>query len=331
MRNRTRTLAALAAAGALLAGACGSDDAASVGAAAEDPAERVKIGIFEITNAAVLDDISAGFVAGFTDETGLDRDRIEIVEENAQGDPSLIQSIARSFAEGDTDMVAVVGTPAVIAQAEQITDRPVIAMAMGDPVGAGVAESLDAPGGNVTGSIDYIDPALLVDEIRQVHPELASIGTVHDPANQNMQVWMDDLRAAADERGLEIVEAAAAASTDIDAAARSLDGRVDVILTGPDTMVIEAIGVIGQVARRGGVPLYTVGADVTVEGVLASLGPDYAAVGRLAGIAAADVFAGTPAGEVPFGRPGELTWELDEAEAERLGLSIPADLLGATG
>lgn len=317
--------------GALLAGltlttaACGAttDDEPATGAA-------VSLGVFEITDGAVFDEITAGFVDGFLTSTGLASVDVELVEANAQGDPTLIQSIARDFAAGDADMVAVVGTPAVIAQAELIEDRPVIAMAMGDPVGAGVAASLDAPGGNVTGSIDYIDPARLLDEVQLVHPDLARLGTVHDPSNQNMQVWMDDLRAATSERGIALVESAASASSEVEQAARALDGRVDVVLTGPDALVIEAIAAVGQVADRAGVPLYTVGADVEVAGVIGSLGPDYREVGRLAGVAAAAVHGGTPVGQVPFGRPGELEWTLDEVEADELGLTIPASVLAAS-
>ncbi len=329
MRHITRatTWATLLIAVAIVAAACGGSD----GAADADGREAVRLGIFEITEGQVFDDISEGFVDGFVEATGLERDQLELIEENAQGDPTLIQSIARRFADGDADLVAVVGTPAVIAQAELITDRPVIAMAMGDPVGAGVAVSLDEPGGNVTGSIDYIDPALLLDEVLRVHPDLGRLGTLHDPSNQNMQVWMEDLRAATAAAGIELVEASVSSSSDVDPAARSLDGRVDAILTGPDALVIEAIGAVGQVARRGQIPLYSVGADVSVEGVVGSLGPDYREVGRLAGLAAADVHRGVAPGDVPFGRPGDLEWTLDEAEVERLALAIPDDLAADTG
>jgi putative ABC transport system substrate-binding protein len=316
----------------LAVAACGGqNDRAATEAATEAESaaavEPVSIGVFKITSGAVFDEISDGFVEGFVDAAGLSADDVELVEENAQGDPSLIQSIARSFADGDTGMIAVVGTPAVIAQAEVVKDRPVIAMAMGDPVGAGVAESLDAPGGNVTGSIDYIDPALLVDELVLVHPDLTRIGTVYDPANQNMQVWIEDLRAAVADRDIELVEAAASSSAEVEAATRSLDGRVDLVLTGPDAMVIEAIGAVGQVTRRAAVPLYGVGIDVAVDGVIASLGPDYREVGRLAGIAAAEVHLGAPAAQVPFGRPGALQWTLDTDEADEFGLVLPADVL----
>jgi putative ABC transport system substrate-binding protein len=309
-----------------LALALASGAASAGGSRAAAPPEGATIGVFKITSGAVFDEISDGFVEGFVQGTGLDPEHIDIIEENAQGDPSLIQSIARAFAESDADMVAVVGTPAVIAQAEVITDRPIIAMAMGDPVGAGLADSLDRPGGNVTGSIDYIDPALLVDELLAVHPDLAELGTVYDPANQNMQVWIEDLRSAVDARGIELVEASASSSSEIESATRSLDGRVDVILTGPDAMVIEAIGAVGQVAKRSAIPVYTVAADITVEGVVASLGPDYRDVGHLAGIAAAQVHNGTPPAQVPFGRPGELVWALDREEAAQLELDIPAEI-----
>jgi putative ABC transport system substrate-binding protein len=215
----------------------------------------------------------------------------------------------------------------VLAQAAVEAELPIIALAMGDPVGAGVAESLDLPGGNVTGSIDYIDPARLLDEIQAVQPDLGRIGTVVDPANQNMQVWLADLRRAADERDLDVEEATVQSSADVVTAARSLGGRVDAVLIGPDATVVSAIDAVASFAFDEGLPLYGVGVEVTTPGVLASLGPDYAEVGRLAAEAAAEVYGGADPGEVSFRRPGDLEWTINVATAEELGLDLPAELL----
>ncbi len=133
MRHRAPILAALTV--AALLGAC----------SASEPEPAVTIGLFKITSAAVADEAVDGFKEGFLHATGLPEGRVRFTEQNAQGDPTLIQSIARQFADSDADMIAVIGTPAVIAQAELVDDRPIIALAMGDPVGAGSPPRLTPP------------------------------------------------------------------------------------------------------------------------------------------------------------------------------------------
>ena len=57
-------------------------------------------------------------------------------EQNAQGDQGTATSIASTFASSDVDLVAAIATPAGQATATAVTDKPVVFMAVTDPVGA---------------------------------------------------------------------------------------------------------------------------------------------------------------------------------------------------
>ncbi len=284
------------------------------------------IGVFAITSADVVDETVAGFKEEFLARTGLPADQVRFVDENAQGDASLIQSIARQFADSDADMIAVLGTPAMIAQAALVKDRPLIALAIGDPVFAGVADSLDRPGGNVTGSVDYLDPAVVLDQLLVMHPQMRRVGTVHDTSNQNSQVWIRDLKAGLDERDLDYAEATIAGSTDLPTAARSLIGRADVLLIGPDATVVGGLAAVGQVARSNRLPLYATAGDLATPGLVGTLGPDYRDLGRLAGEAAAEVHQGASPSEVAFRRPNGFAWQLNEETIGELALRVPAEI-----
>jgi putative tryptophan/tyrosine transport system substrate-binding protein len=288
-------------------------------------AEPISIGVLTIAQAAVLDDVVAEFESAVVD--GMAPTEVTFDEQNANGDQSLVASIARDFAASDHDAFAVIGTPAVIAVAQQITDRPVFALAMGDPVGAGVAESLEEPGANVTGSIDYVDPALLVDQITKIHPELGSLGTVYDPSNQNMQVFVADLRDAVQGTDIELVEATIAGTADVAQASRSLLGRSDVILIGPDAAVFAGLDAVGAAAVAESVPLYAIGGDITTPGLLGSIGPDYYELGTTAGLAAVEVLLGADPGTVPFAVPDGVELQFNGATVEQLGLEVPAEVL----
>jgi putative ABC transport system substrate-binding protein len=298
--------------------ACGS------GGGSGAAAGTVRIGLFQMASNSLFDQIQAGFKQGFLRSSGLRADQVQWVVKNAQGNQGSIETIAKQFAGGDVSMVEVLGTPAVLALAHLERRKPIIAVAMGDPVGAGVAKSLDAPGGNVTGSIDYVEPARLLDQLAQVRPTFHRIGTIYNPSNQNMQVWGKALRAAATARGLTLVVASVGSSSDVRAAARSLQGRVDAVLLGPDGDVQSALPAVAQAAKTARQQLYLIGGDASTPGVLATLGPDYPGLGRLAGGIAAKVNAGTPPGGVPFGRPDSVQLTPNETTAQALGVTLPA-------
>ncbi|NKQ56080.1 ABC transporter substrate-binding protein [Amycolatopsis sp. K13G38] len=306
---------------ALVTGCSTSSGSSSAGTSGK----HYKVGVFLMVSSSLIEQMKAGFESGFLAATGWRADQVEFETENAQGDQNLVQSIARKFARADVDMIEVVGTPAVLAQAKAETKKPIIAVAMGDPVGSKVAASLEHPGGNVTGSIDYIDPSLILDEISKVQPPASKVATIYNPSNENSQVWVKALEATLAAKGLPApVEATIASSSDVDAAARSLAGRADTIVIGPDADATSGLAPIGKHALDAKQRLFLVGGDATVPGVLASIGPDYQTLGVHAGQVAAKVALGAAPGDVPFAKPDKIEWSVNKDTAAQLGVQLPA-------
>jgi putative ABC transport system substrate-binding protein len=322
-------LAALVATGVLGAAGCGSSDsgasstAASGGAGTQKP---LKIDVLQIAPVKVLDQTVAAFEHQL--RQNLAPRKVTFDLKNAQGDQSLIQSIARDFRSSDADAISVIGTPAVIAMSKVEAKRPIFAIAMGDPVGSKVAKSLDAPGSNVTGSIDFVDPAKLLTQIAKSTPAPKSIGTIYDPSNQNSAVWVAALDKAAQGSGVRVVKASVAGAKDVPTAARSLSGRADAILIGPDTAANTALAAISAAAKSAKVPLYLVAGDAATTGVLATLGPDYPSIGRQTADVAAKVLKGASPAQTPFSRPVALAPEVNAATAKALGVTFPTDAAG---
>lgn len=335
-RGGTRLVgsAAAACAAAAVLAACGSPGPAgtpgtSPGAAAGG-SQPLRVGVFELASAAVLDQTVAAFEKEL--KVRLAPRGVTFDLKNAQGSPALITSISRDLAESGDTAFAVIGTPAVVALAHLVTGKPIFALAMGDPVGAKVARSLTRPGGNVTGSVDYVDPAVVLKSIMQISPAPKRIGTIYDPSNQNMQVWIKALHAAAAKYpGDSVVESTVSGPQDVPAAAGSLAGRVDAELIGPDTTVFSGLAAVGATAARAAIPVYVIGGDPAVPGIAASAGPDYPVLGALAADAAARVLDGTPAGDVPFATPPGIQITVNKATMARLHIVVPASLTGTAG
>lgn len=322
--RRSRLLFMAAGATLTLGLAACSADSGGADSESEATKDSYSIGVLSLAQASLLDDIIEAFEAAVVE--GVGDAEVSFDVQNANGDQSLVNSISRDFAGSDHDAFAVIGTPAVIALAQQITDRPVFALAMGDPVGAGVAESLEEPGGNVTGSIDYVDPASLVDDILEIHPDAASIGTVYDPSNQNLQVWVADLKKALEGTDVELVESTVASTAEVAQASRSLVGRSDVVLVGPDANVIAGLDALGAAMAGDGIPTYLAGGDPMFPGILASIGPDYPSLGTSAGENAALVLLGQDPAVTPFTTPDALEFVVNPETEEALGVEFPASI-----
>ncbi|HVW42088.1 MAG TPA: ABC transporter substrate-binding protein [Amycolatopsis sp.] len=304
----------------------GCDSAASAGDTPIADRATYHIGLLQIAPATVVDQTVQAFRDRLTQAMAPKQVTVDVI--NAQGDQSLIASSARDLAGSSDDAFAVIGTPAVIALAQQVKDRPIIALAMGDPVGAGLADSLDKPGKNVTGSVDYVDPALLLDQIMAIQPVPKRLGTVYDPSNQNMTVWVAALKKAIAARpGLELVESTISGSADVANAARSLVGRSDAVLIGPDATVFAGLPAVGSAVGGAGIPVYVSGGDASVDGILATIGPNYPSVGALAADATVDVLHGTPAGQVPFRRPNGVEFGINKKTLDKLGVVVPPSIM----
>lgn len=284
--DRRRRIAAAAALLAMVAGltvaACGSDDGSADGDAGTSSA---RIGVILQAEVPVFNEMVAGFRDGFAAAAEMPVDNVELDVENAQGDATLIQTIARQLVRDDYDELAAIGSPAVVSLADLEDTTPIIAVAMTDPVGSGVAESLDQPGGNVTGSSDAVAPEAVADYLAALEPRPERVGTILDPANDASAFFLEGIEPLLEEQGIELVDAAISGPGDVSAAARSLRGRVDVIaLTGDAVVTGVGLPAITSEAIAGEIPLViAAGIDPDTRGVLATLSPDNHELGMLAG------------------------------------------------
>lgn len=299
-------------------------------AAAQGSAETPQVVIYQIVEIDLVRDAVDGFRSALTEVVP----GAEFTMHDAQGQPNLFPTIARQIIRDAPDLVAVIGTPIVIATVEAAqqagSDVPVIFIAMGDPVGAGLAVSKTEPGGQASGTTDWIEPVETLAAVLQALPDATRIGTVWDPSNQNGRVFHDALETAVAERGLDFVDVSIATPGEVFLAGQSLTGRVDAIILGPDANVIQGLPALGGIALDEQIPLFVTAGDPATPGVLMGLGVDYGELGVLAGEIAGQVLAGTDVGTIPIVGMPEFRIVLNEATASALELTLPEGLATAS-
>ncbi len=328
-RRRALALASIGAAAALTLSACsapasdntGGDDAAGV--------EAVSIGISQLVQHPALDAATEGFKQAFIDAGYVEGDTVTFDEQNANGEQATALTIAQTFATSDVDLVLAVATPAAQAAAQAVTDKPVLFTAVTDAVSAELVASNDAPGANVTGTVDAVPAEALETQfelITEMKPDAKKVGIVYASGEVNSEVQVKDAQAVADKMGIEIVTKTVTTANDIAQATEAL-GDVDAIYVPTDNMVVSGIASLVQVAETKQIPV--IGAEPgTVEtGAVATYGIDYTKLGKQTGEMAIKVLEGADPASTPVETPAELSYVVNPAAAERMGVEIPKAIL----
>ncbi|MEE6273976.1 ABC transporter substrate-binding protein [Georgenia wangjunii] len=326
--SRTRLLVAALVAPAFALAACGggdagsdaTSDATSTGGGAA--AESYSIGITQIVSHPSLDAAAVGFKAALED-AGLD---VTYDEQNAQGDQATATSIANTFASADHDLILAIATPTAQATAQAITDVPILITAVTDPLEAGLVDSWESPGGNLTGTSD-LNP---VDEqlglLEDLAPDAESLGIVYSSGEVNSEIQVELAREAAAGLGLEVEVATVTNSGEVQQAADSLD--VDAFYVPTDNTVVSALESLIQVAETKQVPVIAAEGDSVERGALATYGLDYEQLGYQTGEMAVRILTeGADPAEMPIETQTELQLILNSAAAGRMGVEIPQALL----
>lgn len=332
---------------AVLTAGCGGDDTTATtaeestatteestgttAAAEAEPGESYTIGITQIVSHPALDATVQGFKEAMAEEGFVEGENVTYDDQNAQGDMANAASIAQKFDADQVDLVLAVATPTSQAAAKATTSIPIVFAAVTDPVEAGLVQNVDAPEGNVTGVSDLLPLQPHLDLIKQLVPDIQTLGLLYNAGEANSVALVEAEKELAADMGLQVVEATAASSAEVQQAAQSLVGRVDAISVLTDNTIVSALESVIQISRDNQIPLISGDTDSVERGTLAAYAFDYADLGRQAGQMAAAILKGQAIEDTPVEYAQDLKLSINEASAEAMGVTVPEDLKsGAT-
>lgn len=257
---------------------------AMIGTTAEVYAEDAyKIGICNYVDDASLNQIVDNIqthLAELGEEKGV---TFEVSYDNCNADANVMEQIISDFQADNVDLMVGVATPVAMRMqtATEGTDTPVVFSAVTDPVGAGIVESLEAPGANITGTSDYLDTASVMNLIFAADPDADKIGLLYDIGQDSSTAAIEEAKAYLEEKGIEYVERTGTTTDEVQLAADALvaDG-VDAVFTPTDNTIMTAELSIYERFIDAGIPHYTGADSFALNGAFAGYGVDYANLGR---------------------------------------------------
>ncbi|MBP3341802.1 MAG: ABC transporter substrate-binding protein, partial [Peptococcaceae bacterium] len=258
----------------------------------KDEAKEYKVGVVQLVQHGALDQANAGMIAGLADNGFVEGENLVVKQENAQNDQSNLQSIAQSFIADEVDLILAIATPAAQVMAANTEEIPIVGTAITSFEGAGLVESDDAPGYNVTGTNDMNPVEEQVNLLLQLKPDAKVIGTIYTAAEVNSQIQVDLLDKVAAAKGLTVEKRTIQNVNDIQQAAQSLVGVADALWLPTDNNVASAMPNVVGVTDPAGIITITGEESMTVAGGTATYSFSYYDIGYNAGVMAAQILKG---------------------------------------
>lgn len=290
-----------------------------------------RIGVVKIVAHAALDADEKGFEDGLASAGFKEGRNVVFDRQNAGGDMTQAEAIARKFGAGGYDLIHAIATPTTQAVVKAVRGVPVVFSAVTDPVAAGIVPADSAPGRktgtNVTGVSDKWPVRLQLETYARVVPKAKTWGTIYNPAEANSVAHVGELRQAAAALGLAWVEVHATNAEEVAAAAKSLVGRVQAVVITSDNTSVAHFEVIARICNDNKIALFAGDVDSVPRGAIAAYGMDYYLIGYSAGKKAALVLKGVKPGDIAWGPMEKFSLVVNRKAAALQGVELGADLL----
>jgi putative ABC transport system substrate-binding protein len=296
--KRVAAMAALAMLSASLLTGC--NDAAPVDPDTEPDIQEpaYKIGVIQYMEHPSLDAAYEGFQAALADNGYADN--ISYDYQNAQGDVNNLSTISDRMVSGGVDLVLSITTDATQAIASKTTEIPILGTAVTSYSVAGLIETEERPGTNVSGTSDMNPVSAQIDLVVELVPEVETIGLIYNSSEDNSVLQIQIAKEAIEDKGLSWHEVTVTNTAEVQQAMQSLVGKCQAIYIPTDNTLASSMATVHAVAGEAKIPTICGALAMVNDGGLASMGIDYYQLGYQTGLMAIEVLNGKDPAEMPI-------------------------------
>lgn len=267
-------------------------------------AQDYKVGIIQFVDDASLNQIEKAIETRLSEVSAEGEDQFiyEGYVFNGQADPTTLNQIATQLIADEVDVIVPIATPAaqIVQTATEDNQIPVVFSAVSDPVGAGLAESMEAPGANITGTSDSLNTTAILDLMFVANPDIKSVGLLYSQSEDSSKQPIADAKAYLEEKGIEVVEKTGTNNTEVAQAADALIAAgVDAVFTPTDNTVMTAELAIYEKFIEAGIPHYAGADSFALNGAFCGYGVDYTNLGTATADMVVDILKGADPAATP--------------------------------
>jgi putative ABC transport system substrate-binding protein len=229
---------------------------------------------------------------------------------------------------GAVDVILAIGSVSLVAARRAAPSLPIVALDLeADPIAIGAAQSLNRPGGNVTGI--FLDAPEIAGKwiqiIREIVPRAQKVALLFDTHLDQTQLKSAELIAG--KIGIETLRLGIDRPDEFRGAfQRAVDAKVDAMVVHSSPVFVDQAAPIAELAREFRLPSIGLFPIYAKAGGLVSYGPNNFELFKQAGGIAGKVLRGATPADFPIQRPIYLSFLINMQTAKLLQISIPPGL-----
>ncbi len=286
-----------------------------------------KVGYVYVGQAGT-DASGAGLRQGLADRGYEIGSNLVLEQRYANGESGKIPGLINELLASKVDVLVTVGTFASLA-ARRATSTVPIVCASGDPVKTGLVESLNRPGGNVTGvsilASDY--SAKWLELMKEVIPKLQRVAVLWNPENPAVAGEVEQLRTAG---GLLSVDVTGFLGTPIEineSFNAIVNGMFDGLVVTTDPSLESLTPRVIAFAAEHRLPTMYPFSSAVQNGGLMSYSIDFFEMWRRAAVYVDRILKGASPAELPVEQATRVGLKINVKTATALGLSVSPSIL----
>jgi putative tryptophan/tyrosine transport system substrate-binding protein len=271
-----------------------------------------------------------GLFQGLRDLGYVDGQNLIIERRYSGGQAERWSDLANELVGLKVDIIVVNTTPAALAAKKATSTIPIVFPTAFDPVGAGLADSLAKPGGNVTGLGLFIPEvnAKGLALLREAVPPLTEVAVLWNAANPANSIVWRDVEATARAIGLALHPQEVREPKDFDAAFAAItQQRPGGLLVLVDALLNQYKSQIVDFTIHKQLPAVFPFREFTELGGLMSYGPNLPDMFRKGAGYVDKILKGAKPADLPIEQPTKFELVINLKTAKALGLDIPTSLL----
>jgi putative ABC transport system substrate-binding protein len=248
----------------------------------------------------------------------------------AEGKHERLPGLLADLVRLNVDVIVAAATPASHAAKAATATIPIVIVAVGEPVRAGLVASLAHPGGNVTG-LGLLTPDLSgkrLELLLEIAGKASRVAILMNPDNPVSAIFLEETQAAARRAGIELQRVDARTPQEIEPAFGIItESRADAIIVFDDPVLWSHRPRIAALAAARRLPAMYGLQDFVDDGGLMSYGPNRPDQYRRTAIFVDKILKGAKPADLPVEQPTKFDLVINLKTAQALGLTIPPTLL----
>jgi putative ABC transport system substrate-binding protein len=287
------------------------------------------IGFLRNTSLADSAHLVAAFRQGLKETGFVEGQNVAIEYRYADNQADRLPALAADLLRLPVAMIAGTSTAILVAK-NATTTVPLLFAGGGDPVKDGLVASLNRPGGNVTG-VNFFAGVLgakRLELLRQLVPKATTIAVLVSPSTTETQTERNDVQAAAQAMGQQLIIIDVSSERDFEAAfAKFIQRGAGALLVGTGSLMNSYRHRIVALAARHALPASYALREFAMAGGLMSYGSSIVDAYRQVGVYAGRILKGEKPADMPVMQSSKFEFVINLKTARTLGLEFNPQLL----